>query len=152
MRGSAAWSPVLAEREEARARHRFERELELERLRAPIRRELRVHGSQRGLAAEMRIARGCLRKFVEMKSVPTGRNRDALESWAANRPEATVTAGMISLALLAGELPADLRSAARRRLALELAAFFRAAGVLLPPWLHEELAAAGDESPDSRES
>lgn len=126
--------------EEALAFHRFRREFDLERLRAPVRRELRVHGGQRRIAAEMRIPRGCLRKFVSMQSAPSGRNMEALESWVSDRPEATVTGGMVALAVLATELPAESRIRARRHLARELATLYREAGVLLPLWLHEELA------------
>lgn len=125
-------------KEEALAHQRFQREFELERLRAPVRRELRVHGGQRRVAAEMRIPRGSLRKLIAMQSVPTGRNRDALESWVADRPEATITGGMVALAVLAVELPAEIRLRARRRLAQELAGLYRDAGVPLPLWLHDE--------------
>lgn len=126
-------------REEALAQHRLRREFDLERLRAPIRRELRVHGGQRRVAAEMRIPRGSLRKLISMQSVPTGRNRDSVESWVADRPEAVVTAGMVSLAVLAGDLPAEIRVRARRHLARELAELYRGAGALLPEWLHDEV-------------
>lgn len=127
-------------KEEALAHSRFQREFELERLRAPVRRELRVHGGQRRIAAEMRIPRGSLRKFVAMQSAPTGNNRESLESWVADRPEAMVTGGMVSLALLAGDLPAEIRQRARRRLAGGLAELYREAGTPLPLWLHDELA------------
>jgi hypothetical protein len=126
-------------KEEALAQHRLRREFDLERLRAPIRRELRVHGGQRRVAAEMRIPRGSLRKFLSMQSVPTGRNFDSLESWVADRPEAVVTGGMVSLAVLAGELPAEIRLRTRRHLARELAKLYRGAGALLPGWLHDEV-------------
>lgn len=132
-------------KEEALAHQRFQREFELERLRAPVRRELRIHGGQRRIAAEMRMPRGSLRKFISMQSVPTGRNFDGLESWAADRPEATITGGMISLAVLASELPATIRLRARRRLAGELAQLYREAGAPLPLWLHDELADAPEE-------
>lgn len=132
-------------KEEALAHQRFQREFKLERLRAPVRRELRVHGGQRRIAAEMRMPRGSLRKFISMQSVPTGRNFDALESWAADRPEATVTGGMVSLAVLASEMPAEIRLRARRRLAGELAELYREAGAPLPLWLHEELTGTANE-------
>lgn len=128
-----------ARKEEALAHHRIQREFELERLRAPVRRELRVHGGQRRVAAEMRMPRGSLRKLISMQSVPTGRNFDALESWVADRPEATVTSGMVSLAVLASELPAEFRQRARGRLAGALAELYREAGAPLPLWLHDEM-------------
>lgn len=136
-RGSAA-------REEQLAIKRFQREFALERLRAAVRREVRTHGGQRRAAASIRIPRGALRRLVEMRSAPTGRNMENLENWVADRPETPVTGGMVALALLAGELPADVRAEARRHLGRELAMFFRATGVL-PAWLHEELADATED-------
>ncbi len=46
----------------------------IESLRLAVRRELRVHRGQRALARLIGVCRGTLRKFVEMRSLPTYRN------------------------------------------------------------------------------
>ncbi len=111
----------------------------IESLRLAVRRELRVHRGQRALARLIGVCRGTLRKFVEMRSLPTPENLDRIRDWAADRPEVRAPLGVVALAVLAGDLPADFRLRARRGLARELAAVYADAGEVLPAWIEEEL-------------
>ncbi len=111
----------------------------IESLRLALCRELRVYGGQRALARQIGICRGTLRKFVEMRSLPTPQNLDKIRDWAADRPEVRPPLGAIALAILAGDMPAGARLRLRRGLARELAAAYREAGAELPSWVAEEL-------------
>jgi hypothetical protein len=111
----------------------------IESLRLAVRRELRVHRGQRALARLIGVCRGTLRKFVEMRSLPTQHNLDKISEWAADRPEVRAPLGAVALAILAGNLPADFRLRLRRGLARELAAVYAEAGEELPSWVAEEL-------------
>lgn len=106
---------------------------DLERIRQALRRELRVHSGQLALAQEIGIARGSLRKFVDMQSIPLPANMDRLREWAADRPEIWTPIGAVCLATLVLDLvPAEARAPARRHLARELAALYARAGQPVP--------------------
>ena len=111
----------------------------IESLRLAVRRELRVHRGQRALARLIGVCRGTLRKFVEMRSLPTYRNLEKIRDWAADRPESRAPLGAVALAVLADDLSAQFRLRARRGLARELAALYAEAGEVLPAWIEEEL-------------
>lgn len=114
---------------------------EEEGLRGAIRRELRTHAGQRRLSQVIGVARGCLRKFVEMRSFPRGPNLERIEHWAQDRPEYVPALGSVALALLVADLPAGERLAGRVALATELAQVYQRAGARAPEWLAEELGA-----------
>jgi hypothetical protein len=84
------------------------------------------------------VCRGTLRKFVEMRSIPTAGNLDRIRDWAADRPDMQAPLDTVALALIAGDLPADFRFQARQRLVRELRAVYSEAGVAIPSWLAEE--------------
>lgn len=117
----------------------FEWAHEEEALRGAVRRELRTHAGQRRLSRRIGVARGSLRKFVEMRSMPRGENRQRIEHWAQDRPEYVPGLGTVALALLVADLPAAERLAGRRALAAELAQVYQRAGLRVPEWLAEEL-------------
>lgn len=111
---------------------------EEEVLRGAVRHGLRTQGGQRRLARVMGVARGCLRKFVEMRSMPRGVNRERLEYWAQSRAEHVPALESVALALLVADLPAAERMAGRRALAAELAQVHQRAGQREPQWLAAE--------------
>lgn len=111
----------------------------VESLRLAVRRELRVHRGQRALARLIGVCRGTLRKFVEMRSLPTHQNLEKIRDWAADRPEVRTPLGAVALAVLAEGLPAQFRLRARRDLARELSVVYAEAGEVLPAWIEEEL-------------
>jgi len=110
-----------------------------ESLRLAVRRELRVHRGQRALARLIGVCRGTLRKFVEMRSLPTYHNLEKIRDWAADRPEVHAPLGAVALAVLADGLPAQFRRRARLDLARELSGAYAEAGEVLPAWIEEEL-------------
>lgn len=112
---------------------------EEEALRGAVRRELRTHAGQRRLSRLIGVARGTLRKFVEMRSMPRAENRARIEHWAQDRPDYVPALGSVALALLVADLPAAERLAGRRALAAELAQVYQRAGLRAPEWLAEEL-------------
>lgn len=114
-------------------------EYELESLRQAVRRELRTHGGQRTLAKALGVSRSVIRKFVEMRSVPTAENLQVIRDWAADRPEMETPLGPVCLALLAAEIPAALRSEGRLRLAEALADIYVRMDDPAPAWLVQEL-------------
>lgn len=111
----------------------------VESLRRAVRRELRVHRGQRALARLIGVSRGTLRKFVEMRSLPTHENLEKIRDWANDRPEVRAPLGSVALAVLADGLPAPSRLQARRDLARTLSAVYAEAGEVLPAWIEEEL-------------
>lgn len=115
----------------------------LERLRLALTRELRASPGQRSLAEMIGVGRSVVRKFVEMRAIPTEENLRLMEEWAVDRPEVYPPVGAVALAVLIADLPADLRFGARRRLAAELRAIQEAAGLTVPEWLESELADVG---------
>jgi transcriptional regulator with XRE-family HTH domain len=111
----------------------------VESLRLAVRRELRVHRGQRALARLIGVSRGTLRKFVEMRSLPTPNNLEKIRDWTADRPEVQAPLGSVALAVIAEDLPADFRFRARMRLTRELASVYAEAGEAPPAWVAEEL-------------
>lgn len=119
--------------------HTFLDQYALEHIRHALRRELRVHSGQLALAREIGIARGSLRKFIDMQSTPRPANMDRLREWASDRPEVWTPIGAVCLATLVLDLvPAEARAPARRHLARELAVFYARAGQPVPAWLAAE--------------
>lgn len=118
----------------------FVEEHELESLRQAIRRELRVHGGQEGLAREIGVSRGTLRKLIGMNSIPTQTNLERIREWTEHRPRVRVHQGAVCLALLVKFLPAEVRAAARLRLARELSSAYVEADSPVPVWLTAECA------------
>jgi len=116
----------------------------LEAVRLALVRELRSCPGQRSLAATIGVGRAVVRKIVEMRAVPTDENLRRIEEWAVDRPEAVPPVGAVALALLVADLPADVRLAARHRLAVELMAVHERAGLAVPEWLNWEIADATD--------
>jgi transcriptional regulator with XRE-family HTH domain len=129
MRSSAAGSQEF---------HRFADVRSVESLRLAVRRELRVHRGQRALAHLIGVSRGTLRKFVEMRSLPTQENLDKIREWAADRADVHAPLGAVALAILAGDLPASFRLSTRDQLVGILAAAYTEAGEALPEWMGEE--------------
>lgn len=113
----------------------------IESLRLAVRRELRVHRGQRALARLIGVCRGTLRKFVEMRSLPTDENLEKIRDWASDRPEVRAPLAAVALAVLADGVPAPLRIRTRRALARELSAIYAEAGEVLPAWIEEEMGA-----------
>lgn len=115
-------------------------EYELESLRQAVRRELRTHGGQRTLAKALGLSRSVIRKFVEMRSVPTAENLQVIRDWAADRPEMETPLGAVCFALLAAEItPSSLRYEGRLRLAEALADIYARMDDPAPAWLVQEL-------------
>jgi hypothetical protein len=117
----------------------------LEALRLALVRELRTSPGQRSLAAVIGVGRSVIRKFVEMRAVPTDENLRRLEEWAVDRPEVAPPATAVALAILVGELPAEARLVTRRRLAAELHRAHTHGGVSIPDWLASELSEVGSD-------
>lgn len=114
-------------------------EYELESLRQAVRRELRTHGGQRTLATALGLSRAVIRKFVEMRSVPTPENLQVLRDWAADRPDVETPLGPVCLALLAADVAPALRYEARLRLAEALAQICGRVDEPMHAWLAQEL-------------
>lgn len=110
----------------------------LEALRQAIRREVATRSSLRGLAQQIGVDRGSLRKFLAMESVPDAGNLAKIEDWSEERPEVWTPLGAVALAVLVLDLPGPRRGPARRRLADALAAAFRDTGRPVPDWLDAE--------------
>lgn len=136
MRYSALARPAALQ---SREFDRFADTHTVESLRLAVRRELRVHRGQRALARLIGVCRGTLRKFVEMRSLPTPENLEKIRDWAADRPEVRAPLGAVALAVLAGDLPARLRFRARCDLARALVDVYAEAGEVPPAWIQEEL-------------
>jgi hypothetical protein len=126
------------------ARDRILAEWKLEGLRQTLRRELRVHSGQRVLARNLGISRAVIRKFIEMRSVPTRANMALLTDWAADRPEVDTPLGAVCLAVLAGELQPGMRHPGRRRVAEALAGLYAESASEIPAWLADELSGQGN--------
>jgi hypothetical protein len=125
-------------------RDRIVAEWKLEGLRQVLRRELRVHSGQRVLARSLGISRAVIRKFLEMRSVPTPENMALLTNWAADRPEMDTPLGAVCLAVLSGELEPRMRYAGRRRVAEALAGLYAESASKIPAWLADELSGRGN--------
>lgn len=125
-------------------RDRVLAEWKLEGLRQIVRRELRVHAGQRVLARNLGISRAVIRKFLEMRSVPTAANMALLTDWAADRPEVDTPLGAVCLALLSSELAPGMRYAGRRRVAEALAGVYAESAAEVPAWLADELSGRGN--------
>lgn len=113
---------------------------DLERVRQVLRRELKVHGGQAGLAREIGISRGSLRKFLNDLTIPTHPVTERLVEWTADRPEGWTPPGAVAVTLLVHDLPRHLRGPAHRRLLETFAAIHTEAGVALPEWVAAALA------------
>jgi len=114
-------------------------EWRFEALRQALRRELRTHSGQRQLASMIGVSRSVIRKFLELRSIPTPENLATLEAWSEDRPAVSVPAGAVCVALLAGDLEPCLRSRARSRLAEALAEIYRDSIHPVPAWVRNEL-------------
>jgi hypothetical protein len=114
---------------------------ELETLRSILRREMRTHGGQRGLARQIGIDRGSLRKFASGQSTPERRTVQAIREWAADRPPVSVPFAAVALALLVDDLGPAARPAARRHLAAVLGRYHEAGGGV-PTWVGDEIGRA----------
>jgi len=131
---------------------------ELETVRQQLRRELRVHGSQRALATEIGISRGTLRKFERGESTPDRVSLAKLTRWAEDRPGLELGTDVLGLALLMEELPPTSRPRSRKRVATVLRAEYLAADLQVPKWISDEIqrgdlseAAAGTGKPPHRD-
>lgn len=109
-----------------------------EKIRQVLRRELRTHNGQRSLARLIGVGRTVIRKFVEMRSVPTAENMRKITEWVEDRPEVAVPLGSLCLAALVAELDAGRRYAARRELAQVLLILHQSQDQDVPEWLRDE--------------
>ncbi|HEX8674693.1 MAG TPA: helix-turn-helix transcriptional regulator [Longimicrobium sp.] len=111
-----------------------------EKIRQALLRELRTHHGQRSLASLIGVGRSVIRKFVEMRSVPTAENMGKIADWIEDRPAVpAVPLGCVCFAALVADLDADHRYAARRDLARVLATRYLSASQEVPKWLQNEI-------------
>jgi hypothetical protein len=112
---------------------------ELETLRRALRRELKVHGGQVGLAREIGVDRIVIRKFLDLRTKPIPANLQKIREWMEDRPPAYTPFGCVLLAALVRDLPGANRARARKELAEALAANYQRAGESVPDWVGSEL-------------
>jgi hypothetical protein len=105
-----------------------------------LRREVRVHGGARGLAREVRVNRGSLRKFMTGQSTPEPRTFGLICDFAADRPEPTVPLSLVALALLVDDVKPEHRPRARRDIAAIMKVIYADSGEGAPTWVEDEIA------------
>jgi hypothetical protein len=108
--------------------------------RQTLRREIRVHKGQRGLAREIRCDRGSLRKFMSGQSTPEPYTFSLIREFAADRPEISIPLSLVGLALLVEDVKPELRPRARRDIAAVMRAVYSDSGEGAPTWVEDEIA------------
>lgn len=105
-----------------------------------LRRQVRIHGGQRGLARDIRVDRGSLRKFMSGQSTPEPHTFGLIREFAADRPEPIVPMSLVALALLVEDVKPELRPRARRDVAAVMRAIYSDSGEGAPTWVDDEIA------------